>query len=418
MQITKINIPASNGLEDIKMDKLSNLVLIAGKNGSGKSRILNTIVQTIQVKPKLSDVEKLQGDIQQNQQNIINFRGTIASFEQELLLNPSKKASIEAQIKNYHKHIENSLHQISVSEAQDIWKKIETNELGNHYNSIFFVPKDLRIEDPNQMPPKQMIVAANAINNAGMNTLSKGAFAKIQHIQDIWFNATHPQSNLTKEEKYNAIQDYEKLVDLIKTFFNTEIERSKENYATIFGFELANANLSNGQVILMQLCLAIYSQEVSLKDLILLMDEPENHLHPSVIIEIIDKILVSIPNGQLWIATHSIPLLAHFDPSKIWYIENGKIEYAGKIPEKVLTSLLGDENEIQKLQDFISLPAQLATNIYAFQSLFEPHAVTTGATDPQSIQIRSNLLKASSNGKLRILDYGAGKGRLIQGKRI
>ncbi|MGN6566729.1 MAG: methyltransferase domain-containing protein, partial [Flavipsychrobacter sp.] len=116
---------------------------------------------------------------------------------------------------------------------------------------------------------------------------------------------------------------------------------------------------------------------------------------------------------QIWIATHSVPLLAHFDPSCIWYVENNKVSYAGKIPEKVLHSLLGDENEIARLQDFISLPSQFATSQYAFESLFEPIAVVTKADDPQSLQIRENLLRISKNGKLKILDYGAGKGRVL-----
>jgi hypothetical protein len=159
--------------------------------------------------------------------------------------------------------------------------------------------------------------------------------------------------------------------------------------------------------------MAIYSQETALKDLILVLDEPENHLHPSVIIETIERIQNCVSNGQIWIATHSIPLLAHFDPSLIWYVENNKINHAGKIPEKVLHSLLGGEDEVAKLQDFISLPAQYATSRYAFESLFEPSVVITGSNDPQSFQVRADLLKLSSTGKLRILDYGVGKGRLL-----
>ena len=176
---------------------------------------------------------------------------------------------------------------------------------------------------------------------------------------------------------------------------------------------MGQSNLSDGQKILLQFCLALYSQEASLKDLILVLDEPENHLHPSVIIETIERILTCVTNGQVWIATHSVPLLAHFDPSKLWFVEGGKISYAGRIPEKVLESLLGDENEIAKLQDFISLPSQFATSRYSYECLLKPGVVMTNSNDPQTIQIRTDLLALSSNGKLRILDYGVGKGRLI-----
>ncbi len=45
MKIEKIDFPAphDNGLGDIKMDRLSHVVIIAGKNGAGKTRLLNRI---------------------------------------------------------------------------------------------------------------------------------------------------------------------------------------------------------------------------------------------------------------------------------------------------------------------------------------------------------------------------------------
>ena len=56
MKITSVNIPKSannnDGLEHIKMDRLDNVVLLAGKNGSGKTRILNKIFTTLASKPK------------------------------------------------------------------------------------------------------------------------------------------------------------------------------------------------------------------------------------------------------------------------------------------------------------------------------------------------------------------------------
>jgi len=232
--------------------------------------------------------------------------------------------------------------------------------------------------------------------------LPQGTFAKIQVIQDRWFNSTHQHSQASKEEQESAIADYEKLKQIIDVFLNTPIGRTINDEATLFGFPMGQSNLSDGQKILLQFCLAIYSQETALNDLILILDEPENHLHPSVIIETIERIQKCVSNGQVWIATHSIPLLAHFDPSLIWFVENNKIGHAGKIPEKVLKSLLGNEDEVARLQDFISLPSQYAASRYAFESLFEPGAVLTDSNDPQSFQVRTDLLKLSKTGVLRV----------------
>lgn len=419
MRIKRIDIPKStdnnDGLEHIKMDKLDNIVLIAGKNGSGKTRILNKIFNTLNSKPTKTGISNAKTQLDTNKRNLASYEQSLISYDEQL-----KQTTNQAQIDNINRNItdhirakENAIQQISNLEFQLNWKQIETSELTEGYSSVRFVPKSLDLKDCNSFPKNQIISHATNINSVGIDNLPQGTFAKIQVIQDRWFNSTHQHSQASKEEQESAIADYEKLKQIIDIFLNTPIGRTINDEATLFGFPMGKSNLSDGQKILLQFCLAIYSQETALNDLILILDEPENHLHPSVIIETIERIQKCVSNGQVWIATHSIPLLAHFDPSLIWYVENNKIGHAGKIPEKVLHSLLGNEDEVARLQDFISLPSQYATSRYAFESLFEPGAVLTDSNDPQSFQVRTDLLKLSTTGVLRVLDYGAGKGRLI-----
>lgn len=419
MRIKRIDIPKSidnnDGLENIKMDKLDNIVLIAGKNGSGKTRILNKIFSTLGSKPTKSGISNAKTQLENNKRDFKTYEENINRFNEQL-----KTASNQPQIDELNRNIlnhtnakERANQQIINLEFQLDWKQIETSELTEGYSSVRFVPKSLDLKDCNSFPKNQIISYATNINSVGIGNLPQGTFAKIQVIQDRWFNSTHQHSQASKEEQDSAIADYEKLKQIIDIFLNTPIGRTINDEATLFGFPMGQSNLSDGQKILLQFCLAIYSQETALNDLILILDEPENHLHPSVIIETIERIQKCVSNGQVWIATHSIPLLAHFDPSLIWYVENNKIGHAGKIPEKVLHSLLGNEDEVARLQDFISLPSQYATSRYAFESLFEPGAVLTDSNDPQSFQVRTDLLKLSTTGVLRVLDYGAGKGRLI-----
>jgi ABC-type cobalamin/Fe3+-siderophores transport system ATPase subunit len=419
VRITRVDIPKStdnnDGLDHIKMDKLDSVVLIAGKNGSGKTRILNKIFGTLNSKPTKSAIANAKTQLDNNKRNLASYEQSLASFQEQLSKGP-KQQDIDQLNRNINDHLrakENSIQQILNLEFQLNWKQIETSDLAEEYSSVRFVPKSLELQDCNSFPKNQIINYATNINSVGVTNLPQGSFAKIQVIQDRCFNSTHQHSQVSEVEKENAINDYEKLKQIIDIFLNTPIGRTINDEATLFGFPMGQSNLSDGQKILLQFCLAIYSQETALKDLILILDEPENHLHPSVIIETIERIQKCVSNGQVWIATHSIPLLAHFNPSLIWYVENNKIEHAGKIPEKVLHSLLGDDDEVAKLQDFISLPAQYATSRYAFESLIEPGAVMTASNDPQSFQVRVDLLKMTTTGSLRILDYGAGKGRLI-----
>jgi len=418
MKITKIDIPVTNnndGLDHIKMEKIGKIVLIAGKNGSGKTRILNKIFETINSKPTLSNVISFKSQIENEKQGLFSSERSLQLNidERKITRQQTVLEQLDGNIRSYKSNVEHYTQQIKRLENLINWKQIETDELKDLYLSVRFVPKNLELHDSNTFAKNQIINYATNLNSVGVDNLSYGTFSKIQVIQDRWFNSTHPSSGASKYEKQSAIDDYEKLQNIIEIFLNTKIGRTINDEPTLFGFPLGQSNLSDGQKIILQFCLAIYSQESALKDLILILDEPENHLHPSVIIETIERIEKCVSNGQIWIATHSVPLLAHFDPSLVWYVENNKIQHAGKIPEKVLQSLLGNDDEIAKLQDFIGLPAQYATSRYAFESLFEPSAVQTGSDDPQSFQIRTDLLELSKSDKLRILDYGAGKGRLI-----
>ena len=132
-----------------------------------------------------------------------------------------------------------------------------------------------------------------------------------------------------------ATQDsYKKLVDLIELLLKTTLGRSIDGDATLFGKPLALANLSDGQKVLIQLAVALHAQNGKLDNTVFLLDEPENHLHPSALIEFLDALELVAPSAQFWIATHSVPLLAHIankEPMAIWYVEDGAISNAGRV---------------------------------------------------------------------------------------
>ncbi|KIO51517.1 hypothetical protein IW18_17915 [Flavobacterium hibernum] len=387
------------------MDRLGSVVLLAGKNGSGKSRTLRLIKEQIAIVPNTEQVIKLKNEIK-------NYNGGILSEEGVQHNSHSTIDSIERSkqiIKSYKEEISKREEQLKSINYFSLFPEKEDKVL------VDFVPQSLNLTDSYTIPAQQRDGHAKLIYNVGMNNISMGAISAIEKIQRNFVEASVPEdSNVSEEDRKEILFQYEKLKSYIKLFLNTDLKRTKDGYPEVFGKRIGEAKLSNGQIILLQFCMALYGQEVNLENVVIFMDEPENHLHPAALIEVIDKIIPHIKNGQLWIATHSINVLAHFDPSCIWYIDEGKISYAGDIPQTVLKGLLGNEEEIEKLSHFLSLPAQMGSNKFAYESLFYPEVLITGSKDPQVEQIHEIIKDRVAKGqKLKVLDFGIGKGRLL-----
>ena len=98
----------------------------------------------------------------------------------------------------------------------------------------------------------------------------------------------------------------------------------------------------------------------------------------------------------------------------IWYVKNGNVAFGGKRTEEVLISLLGDSVQRDKLLQFLELPFQLAASNFVTQCLTNPEVVPLRSGDPQINQISSFLWNPNKK-KLKLLDIGAGKGRLLSG---
>jgi ABC-type cobalamin/Fe3+-siderophores transport system ATPase subunit len=448
MKITEVNlienITNQIGLKPISMKKIGDMVLLAGKNGSGKTRLLNLVrnhTQNVQndinqrnnAKNNLdsysNQIKNLPRQKQQLEEGIVKYKEQIKSWEQLIENQPNQKQRIEPNIKSYESNIINWNKQIENQPKQKKeWEreilKFE-EQLNNPIPIIFennqqnvavidFVPNRIELEDWANQSKQGWMQKANLATTPGVAGLYQTTIPLIQKVVETWFNTTHPMAEISKEDKKKATIDYERLQSIIKSFIGTEIGWNKDGYSTLFAKPIAEANLSAGQSVLLQLCVAIFAQGGNLSNYIIFMDEPENHLHPSAVIDLLDTIREHNPNGQIWIATHSIPLLSHFDASSLWFVEDGDVKHSGKKPELVLRSLLGDEDRIQKLRDFTSLPSELARNRFTFECLCPPLVVETDSSDPQSKQLNEQLNVIWNNkSSINLLDFGAGKGRMI-----
>ncbi len=448
MKIIAVNLTENKtnpvGLNPITMKKIGNMVLLAGKNGSGKTRLLNLIrnqAQNIQhdmnqrssaqrnIDAYLNKIKNLVGEKQQLELNIQKYENNINSLKEQIQNQPQNKERLEHNIQQNKNNINSLKEQIQnqpkqkeqleneITEFNELLKTpipIILDDNKQNVSVIDFVPNRIELEDWTNQTEQSWMQRASQATTIGVSNLYLATIPLIQKVIKTWFNSTHPMIEISQEEIDTATANYERLQSIIQSFIGTKIGLNQDGHSTLFGKPIAQAQLSAGQRVLLQLCVAIFAQGGSLENYIIFMDEPENHLHPSAVIDLLDTIKEHNPNGQIWIATHSIPLLSHFDSSFLWFVENNTVKYSGKKPELVLRSLLGDEDRIQKLRDFTSLPSELARNRFTFECLCPPQVVETDSRDPQSNQLNEQL-KIIWNEKVSInlLDFGAGKGRMI-----
>lgn len=398
MRITALNLQKEYtqdwGLGAINMPRLGRIVALAGKNGSGKSRILDAIEQA----------NRKRTEIVQSYSETLEYKG---GLEENIAGNPNH---------GYRLRWEQEILDLNDRLAWIDRVQVDKMEVAR---AIRFVPKNLGFDDPLGLRPRDHLERYESAKSIDVSSHMAGAcLSYIQQRQNRYWTATHQNFQGVENERIEAASEYEALQELVSALIGVELARSINDAAQIFGKDIFEARLSDGQKVLLQLAVALHAQKANIGDCFLILDEPENHLHPSVAIDVLEKIFQVAPDSQLWIATHSVPLLAYVvskEPMALWYVSDGVVAHAGRNPKLVLDSLLGGEDRIGQLHAFTSLPAQLAAINYAAESLVSPQVVPYGGADPQVNQIHRALAELSSGRAIRMLDFGAGKGRLLEG---
>jgi predicted ATPase/SAM-dependent methyltransferase len=387
------------GLENVRLSKLGQLVVLAGPNGGGKSRILQLLQQSATAEQNRIEARR-------------NYKQQVKDHENALQQNALGNQPVEPHVLDvWRATVISGKAGLARLEAIVLETEVEMIRVVN------FVPKRLNLQDPADLPRRELLNRAERAKNTGMDHLSEDALAYIQNKQDRWYEVTHPNF-VGSDARIQIENEYHTLIRLIRALLGTELSRSADSEALLFGKPLGSCSLSDGQKVLLQFIVAVHPTHND-DALVLVMDEPENHLHPSALIAALERIQSALPRAQLWIATHSVPLLAHLyarEPDSLHFVERGTVTFAGTKPEIVLKGLLGDEDEQAKLLNFIDLPRSLASSRFAAACLVEPAVAEHHPGDVQLQQIRTIVTESRvDGGPLRILDFGAGKGRLLAG---
>lgn len=400
MRVTKFK-PFEDDADDfgisreLEMDKLEKVVVLAGPNGAGKSRILKILDNSLRVAQ------------QTYASPTAAFANNITGYSRNL----SDPARSEIEKEADRTNMRASRRVLSLRETM----RFDTDFLGDLKTVSFTTTVG---NSPGYRRGDVATHADQVQSSLGMARIGiKDTFTLdyIEHTLSTYIRATHYAADVTTEEKGQSAAKWSSLQSILSELFGMPVSFDSK-HMKLGSRSTKFEELSDGQKTLLAVAAALHIQSAKLSEAILLIDEPELYLHPAAQVEYIQRLIDATPAGQVWIATHSVHILSHVDPSAIWFVEGGMARRAGRNPEKVLRGLVGDEGRIGKLSQFLQLPALHAMQRFTAECLIPPTIASTGAEDDQSRQIRA-ILEGLNVRPLRVLDYGAGRGRILAALR-
>lgn len=239
------------------------------------------------------------------------------------------------------------------------------------------------------------------------------ALNSLLYLTDL-YKGYSDESN--ENNNYKALHDF---LEYSKEFGLDFTWEPNDKCLKLFGRRLESADLSPGQLYALRIAVACKLHCVE-DNIVFLLDEPETHLHPNLLIKIINQLLKHFVNAQFLIATHSLPLISYltitYEDSKVLFMENGEVQHflqSNSTP--ILNSLIGTEEEQFAIKQLFVMPEEMACNQFCMECFMEPAVIVGGvANDPSAIMVEQSIGFPKNITPIKIVDYGAGYGRLLE----
>ena len=339
MKIKNLHIKEFKGLRDIsinfeKNDEPLDLVVLAGSNGSGKTRILESILDyfnIVLVVPEEAQ-NKIELFFESMEEKCIDKLGHGLSFMYCLKFGSKEKkisvGSVGAKYLDIKKEL-NILPKIIYAPAEMNFKKMDmaSTTLIQEYNFINIVNTNLVKDIPSYIATK-IISAIFKNKNEKVGDVQKKVFDEINEIFEI----------LDIDVK---IEDISQDGRNIPIFTNSAGDK----------FDINELSSGEKQLFLRTLAIKMLNPENS----IILIDEPELSLHPKWQQRIVDVYRKIGKNNQIIIATHSPHILGSVKKENIMLLDKddeGKIvvrtgdelyDSYGQPTDRVLKDIMGLE---------------------------------------------------------------------------
>lgn len=146
---------------------------------------------------------------------------------------------------------------------------------------------------------------------------------------------------------------------------------------------------------------------------ILILDEPECHIHASALRKFMAFLKNSGAFSQIWVATHSLFVLPEFEFEDVIYLnDNNIVPRNAKMYKSIMDDVLGDD-ETKNITGFFSSLSDWMYAQFIEECFTDPDVIeSVNPNDPQVEVFLKSVKDKISSGKIKILDFGGGKERL------
>ncbi len=323
--LTKVEIRGLWGRYDIDWNLNSDVNVLAGGNGSGKSTIIKYLYNLIDNNPAIIKeglIKKIflnfseKTTVYYEYWYEFEYKASKEPFEEKV----SKKDKVDQEpLKNLDIHIKRN--------GNYYIRKYQKGDLGNIYNSSYGIDfnKAINIDYiatfDTKLKPQELLKKVDDNTKTELdfqlwNLQKRYLNYQIDIGKRLRANRTNPNDNLT--------YSHDKFIEIIDTLFSEtdkKINQDENEIAFLLGGKEINAyQLSSGEKQLLVIFLTVLIQDN--KPSILFMDEPEISLHIEWQRKLITYIRELNPNVQLIIATHSPDIIVHGWMDKVFNVSD------------------------------------------------------------------------------------------------
>jgi predicted ATP-binding protein involved in virulence len=460
MKIRKIKIKNYKIFDDLELDftdsdgKALDTIVLAGINGSGKTSILQLLQKifsetsnSFKIQTGLHEFEKEKNGVicdevfiefEASLEFVKSFSRLIIDFKQQaskrkysiqnvsnLLIRINKKLLDATKNKNKNdKIIFNFSYKLENKNGKFFiqlndffpFAILSEDEVSKLFNVVYFVASSFEIKEKSLKNKDIFEIVSENKNPYEQDGVAKlvDIFSHKKEIEGYLVNSIvdavlENRETTVKDAVDNRIKEVNNI--LTKISLKTKLVNITSDKAIFKSFnerEISIEELSSGEKQLYYR--AVFLSKLNIQNSLILVDEPENSLHPTWQREIIKLYQNAGENNQVILATHSPHIISSVNPKNLFVLyfdeETNKVRVMnmekeqkytkGVEPNRILAEIMGyklrDEDTQNRIDEITLLFRESLINVEEIEKKIESLAQDLGLHDPAIMGFNNRLL--------------------------